>query len=155
MFWLKLVLRSVLTAVAALSLTVVLSFVTVSLIVPHVDDSPGVGILWMFVLLIETMLLIPFSLALTAELVERKAQGRSFACLNLGRRLLVLVAAAVCLFFGLWLWGSPQRPEYWCLFEILLCATFAPSVFFGLRISRTPRNAPAIATSGTLLNKTR
>ena len=155
MFWLKLVLRFVITAVIAVALTVVLSFAAAFLINPDADGSPGDGILIMFLLMVEAMFLIPLSFALTTELVERKAQGRRFAWLKLGGRLLVLIAAAVCLFFGLWLWGSPQRPEYWYLFEIPLCALLATAVFFGLRISRTPRNALAVAASGTLPDKTR
>jgi hypothetical protein len=155
MFWAKIILRFTFTALAAIALTVVLSSVAAFIIDPHADGSPGDGILFMFLLVVEAMILIPFSFALTAELVERKVQGRRFGWSKVAGRCLVLIAAAVCLFYALWIWGSPDSPQDWYLFEVPLIAVLATFTFFGLRISRVAENAPAVAASNTLPDITR
>jgi hypothetical protein len=42
------------------------------------DDSPGLGILWFLVFVAEASLLIPLSLGIAAEVIDRRAQLRRF-----------------------------------------------------------------------------
>jgi hypothetical protein len=59
-------------ALAALFLSIIISFLTIQLFIPA-DENPVIGgLFWLFALLVEGTLLVPLNVAITAELVERR-----------------------------------------------------------------------------------
>ena len=56
------------------------------------DENPVVGgLFWPFAVLAEGALIVPLSLAITAELIERKVHGRRFSWPKARRRFLVAI----------------------------------------------------------------
>jgi hypothetical protein len=81
-FWCITITRYLLAALAALFSSIVISFLAIQLFI-SADENPVVGGLsWLFALLAEGTLLVPLSLAITAELVERKVQARRYTNCN-------------------------------------------------------------------------
>jgi hypothetical protein len=80
-----------LAGLASLFSSVLISFLTIQLFIPA-DENPVIGgFFWLFALLAEGTLLVPLSLAITAELVEREVQSRCFSWSNALRRFLVAI----------------------------------------------------------------
>jgi hypothetical protein len=85
------ILRYVLvTLAAAFSATFIALCLLVFVISPH-DDSPAMGILWFMLSWLLAALLIPVSLGVTAEIVERRFQSRRFRWLRAFVRSLLAI----------------------------------------------------------------
>jgi hypothetical protein len=122
--------RYLLTALAALFLSIVISFLTISLFV-SADENPVVGGLFrLFAVLAEGELIVPLSRAIAAELIERKVQARRFSwpkargrILAAIRKLFVKVAAVDLM--GRRLSLFPNFPKN---LEILGCHGFGTTI---------------------------
>jgi hypothetical protein len=105
----------------------------------HDDGSPGLGILWFMVFLIEATLIIPLSLAATAELIERKVQKRPFGWSHVFTRLLMALPIAVGPLYavmGVHLYVESHRPAHWLIKEIVLYFLSGVFAYFALRIRK-------------------
>jgi hypothetical protein len=131
-----------LTTVIAFLLAIALSFLSIMPFVPTGDDSPGLGFLWLLVFFAETSLLVPLSLGVTAELIERKVQGRSFEWLKALKRFLIAVPIATApLYYCVYVWPfiESRRPAFWIWKEVLFCGISCAAAYFALRIRRIVR----------------
>jgi len=137
-FWFITIVYYLLGAIAACLISIVLSFLT---ILPFVasDETPVVGgFYWLYVFLLEATLLVPVSLALTAEVVERNVQARRFSWPKACRRLLVALPIAVgplytALFENLTV--KNQRIAHRFQVGVLLYCVSAAFAYLALRIS--------------------
>ena len=103
------------------------------------DGSPGLGILWFMVFLVEATLIIPLSLAATAELIERKVQKRPFGWSHVFTRLLMGLPIAVGPLYavmGVHLYVETHRPAHWFIKEILLYCLSGVFAYRALRIKK-------------------
>jgi hypothetical protein len=76
LFWLTTIVRYLLTGSIACLLSIAISL---AVVVPFArDDSPGLGFLWFLVFIAVATLLIPLSLGVTAELIQRRVLARRF-----------------------------------------------------------------------------
>ena len=138
-FSLMTVARYVITAVAVLLFSVVLSMFSVMAFVPASDGSPGDGLLWIFLFVAEAALLVPFSLGLTAELIERKAQGRDFQWLKGLKRFLIAIPISIGPVYALtcvWPYIEDRRPSHWVWNEAALYIVSGAFAYLALRINR-------------------
>ena len=135
LFWLKTSARYVLVACGAFLLAMFIAFLTV-LPWAH-EDSPGLGLLWMMVFCAEAGLIIPLSLAINAEVIDRKVHSRRFQWSKALFRF--LLAVPVCIgplyaYFWVSIYVENRRPMHWAskeAFFYLLSAIFG---YFALRI---------------------
>ena len=136
-FWIKTVTLYLIVACGGLALAVVLSFLT---IVPLAsDDSPGLGFIWGLVFLAEAALLIPLSLALTAELVERKAQKRQFSFLKVLARFAVgwmIPVGPLYTAIYVYPYVESRKPAQYVEMELALYILSGASAILALRIRR-------------------
>jgi len=140
LFWIITIARYLLAALVAFLMSIVLSFIS---IFPwaRIDDSPGLGILWILVFILEASLLIPLSLGLTAELVERKVHARRFKWSKaLSRSLLALPMVVGPVYSVVWVhfYVESRRPTHWFWKEIFFYCLSAFFAYFALRIHRQP-----------------
>ena len=92
--------RYILVACGAFLLSIVFSFLSV---LPWAgDDSPALGILWSLVFCAEAGLLIPVSLAITAELIDRQVHFRRFQWSKVFFRFLLALPICVGLLYAIW-----------------------------------------------------
>jgi hypothetical protein len=137
----------VLTAIGAFLLSIILSILTVLPFVPAGDDAPGNGLLWFLVIVGEASLLVPFSLGVTAELIQRKIQRRPFrwskALLRFACALPIAIGPAYAVLFVMPYIDS-RRPVFWEGKEIVAYGVSAASAYFALRIARDNSGAVAI-----------
>ena len=138
--WIKTVALYILIALGAFALAFALSIFSVLPLAT--DDSLGVVFLWAILLLFEASILVPLSLALTAELVERKAQRRSFSWVRaLARFALALVIMAGPLYHFLYVqpYIENRRPQHYRAIEFALYCLSCAFAFLALRIRRSSR----------------
>lgn len=141
-FWLLTITRYMLTALIVFMLAIALSFFSILPFVPAGDDSPGLGLLWLFVFFAETSLLVPLSLGTTAELIERKVQGRSFEWLRALKRFLIALPIAIApLYYCDYVWPfiESRRPAYWIWKEVLFCGISYAFAYLALRVRKRVR----------------
>jgi magnesium-transporting ATPase (P-type) len=145
LFWFITTTRYLLVALAACFLSLVTSLLIIQLF--NWDDASYVAptLFWLFAFLAEGSLLVPLSLAITAELVERKVQSRLFSWRKARRRFLIAVPmviapwyAGLCFVMGT---VENRRPAHWFETAVLLCCVSAVFAYLGLRI-RKPRMQP-------------
>jgi len=142
LFWAIVTTRYLVTAVTAFLLSIVVAFVTVLPFSLHDDGSPGLGILWFMVFLVEATVIVPLSLGATAELIERKVQNRKFRWSNAFTRFVMALPiaigplyAAICVN----LYVENRRPTHWLMKEILLYCVSGLFAYFALRIKKQAR----------------
>jgi hypothetical protein len=141
LFWLKTITRYALTAIAAFLSSIVLSFLTILPFVPKDDDAPGGGIVLILLVVFEASLLIPLSLAVTAEMIQRKIQARRFQWSKaLSRYLLALPVAIGPVYATIWVAPLMEsyRPTHYLLKEAFFYCVSGIFAFFALRIRRQP-----------------
>ena|ERR1035438_7867068 len=139
LFWVKTVAIFLAAALGSFALAVVLSFLSVLPLAR--DDSPGLGILWGLIFLAEAAMLIPLCLALTAELIERRAQERAFSWIRtLSRFGMALILGAGPLYTCLYVLGTIEsfRPHHYIATEVTLYCLSALFGALALRIKRRP-----------------
>jgi len=147
-FWMKTLARYALAACGAFVLSAFVAFLTV---LPWAsEDSPGLGLWGEMVFCVEAALIIPMSLALTAELVDRKVHSRRFQWKKVFLRFLLAMPICVGPVYAFW-WVSPyvegRRPTHWALKEMLFYCLSAVFVFFALRIKEPHGNTPTAQES--------
>jgi hypothetical protein len=140
-FWMKTLARYALAACGAFVLSAFVAFLTV---LPWAgEDSPGLGLLWEMIFCVEAVLIIPMSLALTAELVDRKVHSRRFQWKKVFIRFLLAIPMCIGPLYAFW-WVSfyveNRRPTHWAFKETLFYCLSAIFVFFALRI-KEPRGS--------------
>jgi hypothetical protein len=87
------------------------------------DDSPGLGILWFLVFVAEASLLIPLSLGIAAEVIERRAQLRRFQWPRVFLRFLLpppIVVGSLCTAVWIMPYIQSRRPTHWVEKDIFL-----------------------------------
>jgi hypothetical protein len=137
-FWFITIVYYLLAVIAAFLISIVISFVT---ILPFVasDEAPVIGgLFWLYALLLEVCLLVPLSLALTAEIVERNSQARRFSWPKACRRCLVALPIAIGpLYTVLFVVFTVKnrRTAHWLQIGVLLNCVSAAFVYLALRIS--------------------
>lgn len=103
------------------------------------DETPVVGgLFWLFAFLAEVSLLVPLSLALTAELVERNVQARRFSWPKARKRFLVALPIAIGPLYTaqfVILTAENRRIAHWFQVEVLLNCVSAAFAYLALRIS--------------------
>jgi|HubBroStandDraft_6_1064221.scaffolds.fasta_scaffold162207_3 hypothetical protein len=129
-----------LAGLASLFSSVLISFLTIQLFIPA-DENPVIGgFFWLFALLAEGTLLVPLSLAITAELVEREVQSRCFSWSNALRRFLVAIPMAIgplyAVFMGMKM--EDHRPAHWFQMGVLINCVSALFAYLALRIRKQP-----------------
>ena len=141
LFWVRTITRYVLTAIAVFLSSIVLSFISILPFVSKDDDSPGTGILLILVIVLEASLLIPLSLAITAELIQRKIQVRRFQCSKaLSRYLLSLPITIGPIYAAIWVapYQESYRPTHYVLKEAFFYFVSGIFAFLALRIRMQP-----------------
>lgn len=135
--------KYVLAVAVAIPSVILISFLSV---LPFASGGgPGAGILWFIVFVAEATLLIPISLGLTAEWIERRAQKRSFKWSRaLGRSAGLLPAMLAPLY---WMTSvapfvDSRRPPHWVAKECILCLITVAFLYLSLRL-RVARNNTA------------
>jgi MFS family permease len=139
-FWCITITRYLLAGLAALFSSVVISFLTIQLFIPA-DENPVIGgLFWLFALLAEGTLLVPLSLAITAELVERKVQSRRFSWSNALRRFLIAIPMAIGPVYAVFtvMRMEDRRPAHWFQMGILVNCVSAVFAYLALRIRKEP-----------------
>jgi hypothetical protein len=141
LFWSITVTRYLLVALAALFLSIIISFLTIQLFIPA-DENPVIGgLFWLFALLVEGTLLVPLNVAITAELVERKVQERRFSWSKAGGRFLVAIPIAIGPVYIAWfvvITAEHRRPAHWLQMAILASCVSAVFAYLALRIRKQP-----------------
>lgn len=139
LFWCVTIARYLLAAFVAIFVALVLSFVLLRVVVAAKDDSPAVGLVWFMLAVPLAGLLVPLTLGVTAEMIERKAWRRSFRW----SRALFRCGLALPIVFGpiyTWLWVTPYlnsgRKPLWLLVSVALYSVSAGFAYFALRINR-------------------
>jgi hypothetical protein len=131
-------MRYLFTALAALFLSTVISFITISLFVSR-DENPVVGgLFWLFALLAAGTLIVPLSLAITAELVEREIQPRHFSWANARKRFLLAMPIPIGPLYAVvfvLMRVADRRPRHWFEILVLLNCVSAVFAYLALRIS--------------------
>jgi len=134
-FWVKLAALYLLVAVGAFALAVAVSFVSVLPLAS--DDSPGLGFIWGIIFLFEAAVLIPMSLALTAEFVERKSQTRRFSWAKAFARFgMALIIGAGPLYTCFYVLGRIESflPHHYVAKQAALYCLSGVFAFIALRI---------------------
>jgi hypothetical protein len=137
LFWVKLATIYLLVALGGFALAVAVSFLSVLPLAS--DDSPFLGFIWGIIFLLEAAVLIPLSLALVAECVERKSQGRKFswprALARFGMALIIGVGPLYTCFYVL---GTIESflPHYYAAKQAILYCLSGIFAFLALRIRR-------------------
>jgi hypothetical protein len=138
-FWVTASLRYLLVACGAFLLSIALSFLSV---LPWDDPgTPAVGMLWGLVLWAEACLIIPVSLAITAELLDRQVHARKFRWSKALVRILLALPIGLAPFYANWgvaIYVANRRPPHWVLKEAALYIISALFACFALRI-KTPQ----------------
>jgi len=101
------------------------------------DDSGWLGLLWGVVFCAEAALIIPFSLALSAERIDRKLHARRFRWTNVLLRFLLAVpifAGPVYAFWWVSMYVDDRRPIHWAYKEAFFYCLSAICGYFALRI---------------------
>jgi hypothetical protein len=139
-FWCLTITRYLLAALAGLFLSLLISFLTIQLFIPA-DENPVVGgLFWLYALLAEGTLLVPLSLAVTAELVERKVQSRRFSWSKARWRFLVAIPMAIGPVYAVFMWMSMEnrRPAHWFQMGVLVNCVSILFAYLALRIRKKP-----------------
>ena len=142
-FWCITITRYLLAGLAALFSSIVISRLTIQLFIPA-DENPVIGgFFWLFTLLAEGTLLVPLSLAITAELVERKVQSRRFSWSKALRRFLVAIPMAIGPVYAVFvvMTMEDRRPAHWFPMGILVNCVSAMFAYLALRIRKQPVQA--------------
>jgi hypothetical protein len=149
LFWLKTMIYYVLAAITAFLCSILLSFLSVLPFGSAGDDSPVLGILWFFLLIGEGSLLVPLSLGITAEAVQKTADGRRFKW----SRALLRFACAIPIAAGpvylaiVLMFREDARPHFWIYKEIFAWMVTVAFAYLALRIRRRGATLVAIAAS--------
>ena len=125
---------------AALFSSIVISRLTIQLFIPA-DENPVIGgFFWLFTLLAEGTLLVPLSLAITAELVERTVQARRYSWSKARRRFLVAVPMAIGPVYAVFVVTAMEdrRPAHWLQMGVLVNCVSAVFAYLALRIRKQP-----------------
>ena len=144
LFWLITLGRYFLAALAALFFSVILSVMSTLLFARPGDDSyteAAFGFLWFLVFSAEAGLIIPLSLAITAELVERRVQVRRFKWSKaLSRFLIALPIGVGPVYAAVFVipFVDSRRPAHWAPKEVLFYCLSGVFAYFALRITRQP-----------------
>jgi MFS family permease len=140
LFWCITVTRYLLAALAALFLSVVISFFTIQFFIPA-DENPVIGgLFWLYALLAEGTLLVPLSLAITAELVEYKVQARRYSWPKACRRFLVAIPMAIGPVYAVFvvMTVEDRRPAHWFQMGVLVNCVSEVFAYLALRIRKQP-----------------
>jgi len=128
-----------LAASAAFFLSLVISFVTILSFIAA-DENPAVsGFFWLFTFLAEVSLLVPLSLAISAELIEREVQGRHFSWPKVRKRFLIALPIAIGPLYAVLfviIRVEESRPTHWFGLAVLLNCASAAFAYIALRISK-------------------
>jgi hypothetical protein len=131
--------------------SVAVSVLATVLFAPHGDDL-GIGFLWILIFLPIASLLIPLSLGVTGELIQRKVLGYGFAWSKALLRSLIALPAAIGPLYAATCvapYVESRRPTHWAAKEVLLYGLSVAFVYLALRIKRRPLQTPV--DSGELL----
>jgi hypothetical protein len=137
MFWFTTVARYLLAVLAALLLSIIISFLAMLLFSRAGDDSPVLGLFWYFVFLGVGSLLIPLSLGTTAEIVQRRVFARSFRWSCALFRSLLALPIGVGPLYAAWYvipYIESRRPTHWVEKEFLYCVLSGTFAYFALRV---------------------
>jgi hypothetical protein len=141
-FWFKTLARYALVVVLALVSSALLSLLS-TMVSAKVwgwkGDSPAYGLFSLFLFVGCAILIIPLSLGVTAELVERNVQARRF---SFTKALWRVLAALPMTGFSLYAWGwvtSTSRARYWI--EALLYCLSGLFAYVALRVRRHTASA--------------
>jgi hypothetical protein len=99
-------------------------------------DSLGAILLYLFVLTIEAILFVPFSLAVTAELVQRQVLARRFMWSKALTRFLLGLSIAAGPVYRPLLWLHPLGRAHGAEKEVLFYSISAIFAFLALKIRR-------------------
>jgi hypothetical protein len=145
-FWLAFT-RNLLVTLIVCALAMFLSFLTIQPLAKH--DSSGLGILWFLVFFAEAAFMVIFTLALTEELVKRKARHHKFRWSKALRRYLIalpIAAVSLCASIFVLPYMEGFRTAYWPLIEAALYCLFVVAAYFALSLERrVPRSIDGIS----------
>ena len=134
-FWVTASVRYILAVCGALLLSIAFSFLSV---LPWADnDSPATGMLWGLVLWVEACLIIPASLGITAELIDRKVHVRRFRWSGAFFRFLLALPICIGPLYASWgvaIYVENRRPTHWVIKEAVLYCISAVFAYLALRI---------------------
>lgn len=82
LLWCITILRYVVATLVAVFISLFLAFEYIVRVIKPQDDSPGPAIACFMLAALLASVLIPVNLGLTAEMIERKVQGRRFKWLK-------------------------------------------------------------------------
>lgn len=138
-FWFVTIVRYLLAVLAALFSSLVISYLTIQLFLPSDENYVVGGLFWLFTFLAEGILLVPLSLAVTAEFVESRALARRFSWHKARKRFLVAIPIAIgpiytTLFVVLRV--EDRRPAHWLTIAVLLNCTSAVFAYLALRTAK-------------------
>jgi len=139
LFWCTTILRYVLATIAAIFVSFFVAFISVAFVIAPNDDSPVLGLLWFMLAVVLAGLLVPVSLGVTGEMVERKAHGRSFRWLKaLLRSLIALPIVLGPVYTAFWVtpWVESSRQPHWVVKQTILYCLSATFAYLALRIKR-------------------
>ena len=139
LFWIKVAALYALAALASIALIVPVSRQSVLVWLHPADDSPVYGMIWVLLFLAQYAVLVPISLAITGELIERRTQKRSLSWTRMIARCgLGWLALAGLLYWPLYVAGrtAEYRPPYAIPVGMLLFALSGVCYFYALRIRR-------------------
>jgi hypothetical protein len=141
-FWMKAVGLYFISAIFALLVSLVISFCAVRAWAGPDDDSPGLGMLAIFLFVVISSLIVPLFLGVIAELLEHKVLARRFSWLRSLRRVLLALPIGVGPWYALWVLVARRedaRPPHWLANMIVLLCT---SLIFGYLALRIRRQLP-------------
>ncbi len=135
------ILRYALVTLAAVFSAIFIAFCLVAFVISPHDDSPAMGLLGFILSSLLAALLVPLSLGVTAEIVERRAQRRRFCWLGAFVRSLLAIPIMLGPLYGYWevLSLRPDaRDPFWAVKVTLLNCISAVFAVVALRIRRFP-----------------
>ncbi len=138
-FWVKTVALYIATATFGLLLSLVASFCIVRGFAATDDDSPALGMLWVFLFVGVSSLLLPVCLGLTAELVQDKVLACRFNRLKGLLRVLLALPIGVGPVYAWWVLlmrREDARPAHWLAKVVLLGCVSAAFAYLALRVRR-------------------
>ena len=138
LFWLFTIARYLVAVVAAFLSSIIISLLFMVLFYGRGDDSPALGILWFLSILFAASLLIPLSLGVTAEIIDRKIHARPFKWLKALWRFLLALPISLAPLYAIWCMFHVEssRPAFWIEKEVALCCISAIFAYLALRIGK-------------------
>lgn len=140
-FWARITVWYLAAAVGGFFLSLAISLITMALLFPR-DDSPALGMVLFGLSAIVATLLIPLSLGVVAELLQRGVSARKFQWSSAFWRVLISMPVMAAPLYSLG-WVLLPRPDsrrkHWLEILFVLCCLSGTFGYRALRIDRRSR----------------